>query len=309
MNKFLSILTIVIIAMSCSNGNKKNKTTGDKIYSNNEVISDNEAKKLTSFEIQGTEVHQIQSTTNQKHYKLYVKLPNSYTSSPDKKYPILVLTDSDYTFPLVTSINRRVKTEEFIIVGISYSIGDSPGVSRTRDYMPTNSPNEKRGHSKESRLASGKADDFIAFIESDVFPFLENTFRTDMSKKVFSGHSFGGLLASYILVTTPSLFEYYLIGSPSFWYDNYCIHNFEEKYSKTNTNLKANVFFSIGKKEENNNSDMVSEMLAFEQRLLSRNYSDLNIKSIIIPDEDHFTVYPSFITKGILYAFGKEKNN
>ncbi len=305
MNKFLSILTIVIIAMSCSNGNQKNKAIGDKINSNKEVISDKETTKLTSFEIKDTEVHQIQSTTNQKHYELYVKLPNSYGSSSDKKYPILVLTDSDYAFPLVTSISRRVKTEEFIIVGISYSKGDSPGVSRTRDYMPTNSPNEERGHSKESRLASGKADDFIAFIKKDVFPFLENTYRTNMSKKVFSGHSFGGLLASYILVTTPSLFEYYLIGSPSFWYDNYCINNFEEKYSKINTNLRANVFFSIGGKEKNNNSDMVSEMLAFEQRLLSRNYSDLKIKSSIIPDEDHFTVYPSFITKGILFAFEK----
>ncbi|GGX33566.1 alpha/beta hydrolase [Aquimarina muelleri] len=305
MHKFLSILVIVIIAISCSQGSQKSKTIDDKLNNDGEVISDNEIKKLTSFEIKDTEIHQIQSTINQKHYELYIKLPNSYSSNSDKKYPILVLTDSDYAFPLVTSITRRVKTEEFIIVGISYSKGDSPGVSRTRDYTPTNSPNEERGHSKESRLASGKADDFIAFIKKDIFSFLNNTYRINMSKKVFSGHSFGGLLASYILVTTPDLFEYYLVGSPSLWYDNYCINNFEEKYSNAHTNLRANVFFSIGGKEKNNKSDMVTEMLTFEQRLLSRNYTDLKVKSSIISDEDHFTVYPSFITKGILFAFEK----
>jgi predicted alpha/beta superfamily hydrolase len=110
-----------------------------------------------------------------------------------------------------------------------------------------------------------------------------------------------------MLVTTPNLFEYYLSGSPSLWYDNYCLNRFEKNYSKTHTNLKANIFMCIGKEEETKTgSKMVTEMFDFEKRLLSRNYKDLNIKSITIPDEGHQTVYPSFITKGILWVFGKE---
>lgn len=305
MNKLLSVLIIAIIAISCSGGNQKNKTI-DESNSDNEVITDKEVAKLKSFEIKGTEVHPIQSTINQKHYELYVKLPESYSSS-DKKYPILILTDSDYAFPLVTSITRRLNVEEFIIVAISYSKGDEPTISRTRDYTPTFSPNEARGHSKESRLASGKADEFIAFIKNDLFPFLEDTYRIDKSKKVFAGHSFGGLLANYMLVTTPDLFEYYLAGSPSLWYDNYCLNKFESIYYKTQKSMNANVFLCIGKEEEKMKSNMVAEMQAFENRLLSRGYSGLNIKSVVISDEDHQTVYPSFITKGIIYAFGKEK--
>ncbi|TPN82764.1 alpha/beta hydrolase [Aquimarina algicola] len=303
MNKFLSIFIIIIITISCSDGSQKNKTI-EEFNVSNKAIPNKEETRLKSFEIKGTEVHSIKSTINQKSYELYVKLPKSYSSS-DKQYPILILTDSDYAFPLVTSITRRLNVEEFITVGISYSKDDKPTVSRTRDYTPTYSPNEPRGHSKESRLASGKADDFISFIKNDIFPFLEEMYRIDNSKKVFAGQSFGGLLASYMLVTTPNLFEYYLAGSPSLWYDNQCLNGFEEVYYNSHKNMKANVFLCIGEEEEKSN--MVAEMLDFEKRLLSRNYSDLNIKTVIIPDEDHLSVYPSFITKGILYAFGKEK--
>lgn len=306
MNKFLLTLFIVTITISCGDKNRKNKTP-DNPDSVEEVNLTNEVTvNLKSFEIKGTEVHSLVSTINKKTYELYVQLPKSYSNSK-KQYPVLILTDADYSFPLVASITRRINTEEFITVGISYSKEDTPEVSRTRDYTPTNSPNEPRGHSKESRLASGKADDFIAFIKNDVFPFLEKTYMVNMSKKVFAGHSFSGLLAGYILVTSPDLFEYYLAGSPSLWYDNYCINKFEEVYSKAHTSMKANVFLCVGGKEDKNKSDMVAEMLDFEQRLLSGNYTGLKIKSIIIPDEDHLTVYPSFITKGILYAFGKEK--
>lgn len=304
MNKFLSLLLIAIIAISCNDRSRKNKSI-DSSHNPQETITNKEIVEPKSFEIKGTEVHSLKSTVNQKSYELYIKLPKSYSNS-NKPYPILILTDSDYAFPLVTSITRRLNVEEFITVGISYSKEDKPTVSRTRDYTPTYSPNEPRGHSKEARLASGKADNFISFIKNDIFPFLEENYRIDNSKKVFAGHSFGGLLASYILVTTPNLFEYYLAGSPSLWYDNHCLNGFEDVYYKSHKSMKANVFLCIGKEEEKLKPNMVAEMLAFEKRLLSRNYLGLNIQSTVISDEDHQTVYPSFITKGIIYAFGKE---
>ncbi|UOB18656.1 alpha/beta hydrolase [Abyssalbus ytuae] len=306
MNKLFLIFLILITTISCKNENLKSESLNKgPLYKNTEEL-DKSATDTKEFKIKGTEVHQIKSSINQKAYDLYVKLPKSY-SKTDKKFPILILSDSDYSFPLVTSINRRLNVEEYILIGISYSKGDKSTISRTRDYTPTYSPNEPRGHSKEARLASGKADNFIAFIKNDVFRFLENKYRVDMTKKVFAGHSFGGLLASYMLVTTPDLFEYYLSGSPSLWYDNHCINKFEDEYFKTKPNLKANFFMCIGADEETKTgSKMVTEMLEFKERLLSRNYKDLNIKSIVIADEDHQTVYPSFITKGIIWAFGQE---
>ncbi len=302
---FLIFLTLLVI-ISCKDGNLKSESLNKASLNINQEQSENLITETKEFTLKGTEVHQIKSTINQKTYDLYVKLPKSY-SKTDKKFPILVLTDSDYSFPLVTSINRRLNVEEFILIGISYSKGEKNTTSRTRDYTPTYSPNEPRGHSKEARLVSGKADNFVSFIKNDVFAFLKKTYKVDMTKKVFAGHSFGGLLASYIVVTTPDLFEFYLAGSPSLWYDNHSINKFENEYSKTKSNLKANIFMCIGADEETKTgSKMVSEMLDFKKRLLSRNYKDLKITSLIIPNEDHMTVYPSFITKGIIWAFEKQ---
>ncbi|NQZ78817.1 MAG: alpha/beta hydrolase [Ekhidna sp.] len=307
MHKTILLIFISLISIACKKeartNNITNETISDKVIT--PTITETKPKP---FEIDGTEVHSIKSSTNQKFYELYVKLPPSYTNG-DKQYPILILTDSHYSFPLVTSITKRLKTEEFITVGISYSKGDKGTVSRTRDYTPTYSPDEPRGHNRESRLASGKADDFITFMRDDVFEFLDSTYRIDSSKKVFAGHSFGGLLANYILVTSPELFDFYLAGSPSLWYDKHCLNRFEEKYYKSNKRMEANLFLCIGKEEEKMKSNMVAEMRDFEMRLRSRNYIGLKIKSVIIPDEDHHTVYPSFITKGIIYAFGKEKSS
>ncbi|MEW7280418.1 alpha/beta hydrolase-fold protein [Aquimarina sp. 2201CG1-2-11] len=306
MNKLLLIFLILFVTKSCKDEKLKSKSLNKVSSNKNSEQSDNLITEIKEYTLKGTEVHQITSTINQKIYDLYVKLPKSY-SKTDKKFPILMLTDSDYSFPLVASINRRLNVEEFILIGISYSKGEKNTTSRTRDYTPTYSPNEPRGHSKEARLASGKADNFVAFIKNDVFKFLKKTYKVDMTKKVFAGHSFGGLLASYMLVTTPDLFDYYLAGSPSLWYDNYSINKFENEYFKTKSNLKANVFMCIGADEEiKTGSKMVSEMLDFKKRLLSRNYKDLNITSLIIPDEGHMTVYPSFITKGIIWAFEKK---
>ena len=302
----LLVFLILLVAASCNYGQIKSELLEKTSSSKNSAQSEDPRFESEEFTLKGTEVHQITSSANQRIYDLYVKLPRSY-SKTDKNFPILLLTDADYSFPLVASINRRLNVEEFILIGISYSKGDKGSTSRTRDYTPTYAPNEPRGHSKEAKMASGKADDFIAFIKDDVFGFLEKTYRVDMGKKVFAGHSFGGLLASYMLVTTPDLFDYYLAGSPSFWYDDYVINKFESEYFKTNSNLEANLFLCIGANEETETgSKMVSEMLDFEKRLRSRAYTSLNIKSLVVQDEDHMTVYPSFITKGILWAFEKK---
>jgi predicted alpha/beta superfamily hydrolase len=221
-----------------------------------------------------------------------------------------VLTDAGYAFPLVSSIYKRLywanKIEEFIIVGISYSKGEHFGISRTRDYTPTYSPNEPNYYSKEARLVSGQADNFINFMNQELFSFLQGNYRIDMNKKVFAGHSFGGLLANYIVVSKPEVFDFYLSGSPSLWYHNKSILKKEKEYSKTHTDLKTNLFMCIGANEEiKGKFPMVSDMFEFHNDLLSRNYKNLNIKSVSIPDEDHETVYPIFITKGILWVFGK----
>lgn len=285
-----------------------NKVTVDSLSAVTDKLISTKSKK--PFTIRNSEINSLRSSINDKEYNIYVKLPRSYKESSGK-FPILVLTDAGYAFPLVSSIYKRLswtnKIEEFIIVGISYAEGEHFGISRTRDYTPTYSPNEPNGYSKEARMVSGQADKFINFINEDLFRFLQENYRIDMNKKVFAGHSLGGLLANYMVVSKPETFDYYLSGSPSLWYHNKSIFDLEKLYSKKHKDLNTNLFMCIGADEEEQSKyAMVSDMFELHNNLLSRNYKNLKLKSISIPNENHETVYPSFITKGILWALKKE---
>jgi predicted alpha/beta superfamily hydrolase len=264
----------------------------------------------SSFQIPSTEVRLIKSSVKKQEYKLYVKLPPSYHEDVLKLYPVLILTDADYAFPLVSSISKRLihagLTQEFIIVGISYAVGDDPGISRTRDYTPTYSPNEKQGFSQAAKEASGHADEFLNFLGTELITFLTKNYQIDTRHKALAGHSFGGLLTAYGAITHPEYFEYYFSGSPSLWYDDNALFRIEKKTFNKTLDLDTKIFFAIGSMEDDKNfHPMVTQMKSFEETLLSRKYQNLRIQSQVIPNEDHFTVYPGFITKGIIWAFGQ----
>src|SRR6187402_1236024 len=87
------------------------------------------------YTIDRSEVIDFHAKANGKDYEIYIKLPESYAKSSDKKFPLVVLTDGYYAFPLVSSINWWMSEhnqvyEQAIIVGISYPKGEDINKSR-----------------------------------------------------------------------------------------------------------------------------------------------------------------------------------
>jgi predicted alpha/beta superfamily hydrolase len=222
---------------------------------------------------------------------------------------VLYVTDADYAFPVIRSITRRVRNggkdlEDFILVGLSYAQGEDGSFSRNRDYTPTvaGDPNDAG-----KGFEHGGAEAYRRYIAKSVFPFVEGRFRTDPSRRAYMGHSYGGLLGAHILFTEPAMFSHYILGSPSLWYDHRHIFEVERRYATTHRDLPAKVFMYIGAYEAvrrgdpkfHQDNDMVGDTLAFEQRLRSRNYPRFTIKSEVIPQENHLTVFPSGLTRGL----------
>lgn len=267
-------------------------------------------EELPVFSVPHTEVRSIHANSNNKDYELYIRVPESYKRST-KPYPLVVVNDSIYAFPLASGVMQLMGgqvIQEAILVGISDSKGDDRGVSRTRDYTPTFSPMEKNGHSSASRLASGHAKEYVEFIASQVIPILQKNYRIEPHKKIFVGHSFGGLLGSYILVNRPEVFDYYIIGSPSLWYDNKVIFSMEKKYAEQHKTLKAKAMIYVDDNSGNlNNKKMVDDVLAFEKALRSRNYSGLNLQVEVLKDENHHSVFPGLLSRGLMAAIPLKK--
>lgn len=258
------------------------------------------------YVLERSEVIDFHAKANGKDYEIYIKLPESYAKSSDKKFPLVVLTDGYYAFPLVSSINWRMSErnqvyEQSIIVGISYSKGDDISKSRTRDFTPTLLSTEK-SNNKEAQSEPGQANLYVQFIAQELLPYLISHYSIDSTKKIYAGHSYGGLLGTYILFTQPNLFDYYLIGSPSLWYGNKVMFSLEADYAKNHKDLKARVFMATGAEEEEPERGMVGNMLALEKQLQARHYPHLTLITKTIPDEGHLSVYPTFITQGLLWA-------
>lgn len=273
------------------------------------------------YALKDTEVWTIRARKLERDYRLYVSLPESYRDGR-RRYPLLFVTDADYAFPLIRSIARRVghrgrDLEDFVLVGISYALGDTPEFSRRRDYTPTPSKLEKRSDMPGRKPIFGEAEGFRLFLNDDVFPFIAKTYRIDMSRKIYAGHSYGGLFGLHVLLTEPRMFSHYVIGSPSLWFGQKIMFKREQDFASAHTDLPASLFLAIGSFETVNKEarnlrysrklDMIGDLQGFEAALKGRNYPGLKLKSEIIPDEDHLTVFPAIVTRGLRWALSTKR--
>lgn len=262
------------------------------------------------YVLEGTQVWSVPDSVSGRRYEVFVSLPPGYGANGQRHYPVLYVADADYGFPLIRSITRRINlegavTEDFILVGLSYAKGEDGAASRRRDYTPT-----ARGpRSAPKNAMHGGGAEYQRYLRDEALPFIEKNFRADPARRVFMGHSYGALLGAQILLSEPRLFRDYILGSPSFWYDDRAIMKFEAAYASAHRDLTANVFMYVGAFEAmkpgdrrySSKVDMVKDLRLFERSLRSRNYPGLRIVSQILPDENHLTVFPSGFTRGLIH--------
>lgn len=263
-----------------------------------------QAAEPPSYQLETTEVHALPAKSLQRDYQLFVSLPAGYGSEPTRRYPVLFTTDADYGFPLLRSIARRVGDhgkglQDFILVGLSYAQGDSPTVSRNRDYTPAPRPGQA--------LAYGGAEPYRRYLAEQVLPYVAGHFRADMGQLSFMGHSYGALLGCHILLSSPGLFQRYILSSPSLWYEDHLMFKRARAQLARQGDLPAEVLLLAGALERprgprEEGDDIAGDILRFEALLKSAQPRGLRVRSQVIADEDHLSVAPSGYTRGLRWA-------
>lgn len=170
---------------------------------------------------------------------LNIYLPPSYNEDSSRTYPVVYLLDGsiDEDFIHISGLFQFCSFSWINIVPESIVVGIS-NVDRKRDFtFPTTIAEDK-----ETFPTTGESAAFIDFIEKELQPLIEATYRTS-DKKTLIGQSLGGLLAAEILITNPSLFTTYCIISPSLWWDNQSLltQNFAQELSN------IEVYVAVGK--------------------------------------------------------------
>ena len=171
---------------------------------------------------------------------LNVYLPPKYEAS-DKRYPVIYLLDGtaheDYHHMtgLVQFLVMYELMPESIVVGIA-------NVDRYRDFTHAT----KVAKDRERLPTGGGSARFIRFLEKELQPYIESKYRTGTERTII-GQSMGGLLATEILIDHPSLFDSYVIVSPSLWWDGGSLVTRAPDALRSHKEFAKRVFVTLGK--------------------------------------------------------------
>ena len=69
--------------------------------------------------------------------------------------------------------------------------------------------------------------------------------------------------------------------------------------------LPGKVFFAIGDKENGGDFKMISDLNTYVSDLKKENYKGLDLKYMILPNDNHDMIFPGAFTQGIVYIYSK----
>ena len=282
-------------------------------------MSDNDLSPLAD-----TEVHYLRSEHVGDEFKIFI----GHCGGPLTTAPaVLYLTDANGLFAGAVDTIRLMQLSDhlpsMLVVGIGYRMGAliETTEKRTRDFTPTYDPVVADRYPGQSIM--GGADAFLAFIRDELQPWVQERFSVNVHDSTYFGHSLGGLFGTHVLLSEPTTFRRYGIGSPSLWWDNEVIFERQTNYAATHDDLPAKVFFAIGEYEDHDGRqreaarmsaeeranasvrhlDMVADAQRFVASLRMRDFPSLVIDSVVLAGEFHITVPLLNLSRSLRYLF------
>jgi hypothetical protein len=183
---------------------------------------------------------------------------------------------------------------DVIIVGIGYPASST--IDWTRNRFRDMTPTHVQGFNP-----SGKADNFISFIKKELYPYIENNYRVDTTDRCYFGHSLGGLVGSYILIEHPELFNHYILGSPSYWWDDKEImKRLSGKNYIISNNIKT-IYTYIGGEEDVH----VTNWKEFNDILINKLNKSTKFSQKVYDGETHVSVPAAAFSTAIKFVYKK----
>src|SRR5580704_12844771 len=224
-----------------------------------------------------TESRTLTSKKIGQKYDLLVSLPEDYTKS-GRSYPVLYVLDG-WHFPLMAFLQNNNqfsnRMRPVIIVNVSQGLGPDVMALRARDFTPTKASPEP---------ISGGAPAFLDFLEHEVIPFVDRTYRTIPSDRGLLGHSYGGLFAIYVLEQRPALFQRIVAASPYLGWDGRLLLTAARDRLRK---LSAPVRLDLSVGDEGDNTDSTT---AFAKILDELKPAGLDYRFTVYRGENHNSV-------------------
>ena len=233
-------------------------------------------------------IDEIQSKELAEKRSFNIYLPKGYNQNDTIKYPVIYLLDgsADEDFIHIVGLVQFNSFEwinqipKSIIVGIAT-------VDRRRDFtFPTTIKKDLKTYP-----TAGHSDKFISFIGKELQPYIETKYKTNHDKTII-GQSLGGLFATEVLLKKPTLFNKYIIISPSLWWDNGSLLNHNSNLLTENYNQQTDIYIGVGK--EGLTPTEIPRVMEVDANLLTEKIKGsksekVNVFFDYLPQENHAT--------------------
>ena len=182
----------------------------------------------------------IESKVYGKKRELQIFIPDEYFTNKEKNFKVMYLFDSQNfrIFNYVSGVVQLMSMntiEPVIIVGIATE-------DRWDEFLPLNNHEETL---KRYEPPIGHADKLIEHIQSEIEPYLKNNYRID-DYRLAIGHSLGATFVTYAAFETENLFDYCILLSPNYNYDEKQFIKRFEKFINSNLTKKKEFYFMNG---------------------------------------------------------------
>lgn len=253
-------------------------------------------------------------------YRIFVAGPTG--PLPEAGAPVIYLSDGNTNFPLIlAAAQRQVRDlQPCVVVGIGYPTDDREQVRQLRsvDLTPVTSKEWAVANAKPfSDLKTGGNDQFLAFIEEELKPVIEQKYKIDRTRQTLFGHSFGGLFVLHVLFHQPASFQTYIAVSPSIWWNDNSLLKEEQDFLQKNSghSVKARLLIAVGELEQpavvaHSGSAIrrgppgraIDDMKAMSARLLEAKIDGLIVEHRIFAEESHGSVVLPAASRGVKFA-------
>lgn len=261
----------------------------------------------------------LRSARSGREYAIFVAVPDG--APPETGFPVIYVLDGNAMFLTTVEAARAYgrrrdgRDPRAIVVGVGYP--DGVDVPTARAFDMTLDVHEPR-----SRHPNGGADDFLAFLVDELRPRIAREFATDPARQALMGHSFGGLFTMGALAARPDAFQAWIGMSASFWFAGHDMSRRVEDFARerqpaSQATAPTRVLLTYGEFEERprpgdwghdpERASRTASDLAFRgQGVRAREAAEalarapgMLVDVHAIPGEDHGTVIPAAIARGI----------
>lgn len=235
------------------------------------------------------DVREIQSVILGETRTLNVYLPQGYNARDTTHYPVIYLLDgsANEDFIHVAGLVQFCSFEWVNYLPPSILVGIA-NVDRKRDFtLPSSVPEEQ-----QKFPTAGHSEAFIQFLEKELQPFIAKTYHVNGSSTLI-GESLGGLLGAEILLKRPSLFNRYILVSPSLWWNNGALLDQGSEVLNANFINPTEVYIGVGK--EGRTPTKLPRIMEVDANLLADKLKAGKSRSVrvvfdYLPEDNHGTI-------------------